>query len=148
MFPISKIILVEDNKHDAFFIHSILKQTDFKGEVMWLKDGQEFINYLEDNDASEILFVLLDIKMPRMGGIATLEKLSKLGIRKYPIILCSASKHIEDIYHGLNFHANAFIIKESDFNHFTQSIKDTYNFWGKRNILKCSEECLKLHKHT
>lgn len=138
-----KILLVEDNEHDAFFINTILKKTDFSGRLIWLKDGQEFLDYIDKNPCHDVLFTLMDIKMPRLSGIETLQALGKKGGKKFPIILCSASNQLSDLQKGMELNANAFVIKSSDFEEFTATIVDTYNFWGKRNVLlRQSEELL------
>ncbi len=132
-----KILLIKDNKFDAEFVSMILSQdAGFEGEIVWLNDGGKFLDYIEQKNHDNVLFALLDLKMPRISGIEVKEVLYRKNFDNFPVIVYSASKQREDIMTCIRLRANAFIEKTVDFDNFKEALVQTYNFWGKFNLLR------------
>src|SRR5579859_6995868 len=76
------ILLAEDDPDDVFFFRCVLKSSGVKNPLAVVKDGVEAIAYLigegqySDREKYPIPAILvLDLKMPRMGGLAALQRI-------------------------------------------------------------------------
>jgi len=75
--------------------------------------------------------LLLDIKMPRMGGIELLQVIRKDPALKFlPIVMLTSSREESDLVTSYELGANAFVVKPVDFNHFIEVIKQIGVFWA------------------
>lgn len=78
----NEVLLVDDDKHTNFFNYILLEEMKLAQRVHLALDGMEALKLIQEghafkNDAdSGAYLILLDIKMPVMGGFEFLEKLS------------------------------------------------------------------------
>ncbi len=78
------ILVVEDEESNRLLLNEFLKNYD----VIFVKDGQEAINYCLN---SKPAIILMDIMMPKMDGVTALSKLKEIEhIRDIPVIACTA----------------------------------------------------------
>ncbi|MHA2072166.1 MAG: response regulator, partial [Candidatus Thorarchaeota archaeon] len=75
-----KILLVEDNKDDVLLTKRALEKANIANQVDVANNGFEALEYLRgegkfsDRDTSkQPVVILLDLKMPRMGGLEFLK---------------------------------------------------------------------------
>ncbi len=100
----NKILVVDDDKEIVKSIEIYLRQENY--EIFKAYDG---IEALEVIDKNEINLVILDIMMPNLDGISTVNKIrEKLNI---PVILLSAKSEDYDKIEGLNKGADDYITK-------------------------------------
>ena len=71
--PLKKVLIVEDCPEDQFLGQIAFRKFDQDIEVMCVFDGVEAIETLKEQDFSPDL-ILLDINMPRMGGLEFLNQ--------------------------------------------------------------------------
>ncbi|MEL6674505.1 MAG: response regulator [Bacteroidota bacterium] len=133
MYPQGKIIVVDDSPFDYEFISLALRETRFGGELIWLKTGVEFLSYLETHPWQEIVFVLMDLKMPCLSGVETLQKLPPAYLGKFPILMMSSSNQDKDVQNCWDLGACAFIAKPIGFEEFCQTFQQIWTFWGELN---------------
>jgi len=129
-----KVVFIEDNIHDAELIRLSFKQTNFKGDLIRFESGPEFFAYLETEDRGEILFLMLDMEMPRMTGIQILERLKQKGLQDFPVVFFSASRNDRNIQYTQELGANAYIYKPLDFDAFQKAVMDIWRFFGELNV--------------
>ena len=84
-FNNNKILLVDDNKLNLKIGTKILKE--FNLDVVCAESGFECIEKIKKNKYD---LVLMDIMMPKMGGVETLRKLKELKFFKTPVIALTA----------------------------------------------------------
>lgn len=106
----TKVMVVED----SITIRNILKNYLASGgfDVITAVDGEDAYNQLKRDNVD---IVVSDIEMPKMNGFM-LTKTIRSGIEvdpNTPIILVSALEKDEDIKRGLEYGANAYIIKSN-----------------------------------
>ena len=77
-----EILVVEDNAQDAEMTIRALRKGNFLNELHWVKDGVEALEFVRCTGAyasrkpiAGIKLILLDIKMPRLGGLDVLREL-------------------------------------------------------------------------
>jgi CheY-like chemotaxis protein len=80
-----KILLVDDEPHIRKFVGTILKQIT-KPTLLEAGDGEEAIALYQKEKPD---LVLLDVNMPLMGGLETLERLMKIDPDAVVIMLTS-----------------------------------------------------------
>jgi len=137
-----KILLVEDNTDDVLLTLRALQRANILNEVVVARDGAEALDYLTSEgqyagrDVSDLpVVVLLDLKMPRMGGLEFLEKIRKIKALKFlPVVILTSSKEDRDICESYNLGANSYIQKPVDFNQFVESIRTLGLYWLVLNV--------------
>ncbi|HTM68866.1 MAG TPA: response regulator [Candidatus Binatia bacterium] len=108
-----KLIIAVDD--DPFFGDLYKAALEPKGfEVVWAQDAAEGYAACE---RSKPALIILDVMMPEKGGFKDgfdlLERLRKGGnCAKTPVIMISAIGGPEDVRHGLELGANAYLAKQ------------------------------------
>src|SRR5690606_17562226 len=77
MAPQTTLLLVEDDPQHAFLILANLEEEGLREQVRHFGDGQKVLDFLFDGPGAsghEHYVMLLDVQMPRVDGIAVLEK--------------------------------------------------------------------------
>ena len=85
-FDNKKVLLVDDNKLNIKVGTKILKEYNL--DITTCESGFECINKIENNNKFDI--ILLDIMMPKMGGVETLKRLKQLDKFDTPVIALTA----------------------------------------------------------
>lgn len=137
-----KILLVEDSTDDVLLTLRALQQANILNEVIVARDGQEATEYLTGEgqyagrDISDRpVVVLLDLKMPRMGGLEFLRRIRTINTLKLlPVVILTSSKEDQDICESYNLGANSYIQKPVDFEQFVQAIRTLGLYWLVLNI--------------
>ena len=99
-----KILIVDDERDIVNALKIYLTAPDM--EIFEAFNGSEALSVLEKEP---IELVLMDIMMPEMDGISTLNKLRERS--NIPVILLTAKSEDTDIIHGLNSGADDYITK-------------------------------------
>ena len=93
------ILLVEDNPLDAELTMRGLRNEKLANRITWVKDGEEALDYVFRRGAyasradSGPRLILLDLKMPRVGGIEVTRAIkSNEKTRRIPIVIMTSSK--------------------------------------------------------
>lgn len=151
MMSSKKILLVEDNTDDVLLTLRALQRANILNEVVVARDGEEALDYLTSEgqyagrDSKDLpVVVLLDLKMPRMGGLELLEKIRKVNSLKFlPVVILTSSKEDRDICESYNLGANSYIQKPVDFDQFVQAIRTLGLYWLVLNVSPSggSDEC-------
>ena len=137
-----KILLVEDNTDDVLLTLRALQRADILNEVIVARDGTEAFDYLTSKgqyagrDSSDLpVVVLLDLKMPRMGGLELLEKIRQISQLKFlPVVILTSSNEDRDICESYKFGANSYIQKPVDFDQFVLAIRTLGQYWLDLNV--------------
>jgi CheY-like chemotaxis protein len=109
------ILVVDDEKHICELYRGELEDEGYA--VTLANSGQEALELVESNPPD---LIVLDIQMPGMDGIETLEKL--LGKDKgIPIILNTAYSHYKEDF--TTWGADAYVVKSSDTSKLKEEIK-------------------------
>ncbi|MDQ7783477.1 MAG: response regulator [Desulfomonilaceae bacterium] len=110
-----RILLVDDERHIRELYRSELEDEGYA--VVLAESGQEALAEVENNPPD---LIVLDIQMPGMDGIETLEKI--LGQDKgIPIILNTAYSHYREDF--TTWGADAYVVKSSDTSKLMREIK-------------------------
>lgn len=112
----SRILLVDDEKD---FVEMLtLRLQEIGEEVLQAYSGLESLEKLKE---TEIDVVILDVKMPGMDGIETLQEIKK----RHPlveVIMLTGHGTIETAVQGMKLGAYDFLIKPADFDDLTTKL--------------------------
>lgn len=140
MIAQKKVILAEDNMADVQLTKIAFEELAIPLEVIHVSDGQELIDYVNSQDLGDIALILLDLNMPRLGGIDVLKHFYQdETFKKLPIVVLSSSKHEADVITCYNYGANAYVCKPIDMDQFHKTITNIANFWAEVNVLPAFE---------
>ncbi|MFZ4619421.1 MAG: response regulator [Bacteroidota bacterium] len=132
-----EIIIVEDDQNDYEITTRILKRRGMSGSIIWLKDGEEALNYFEtlrtvisSEGKRHPRFVILDIKLPKVLGFEVLKKIKEDPQLQYiPVIIFSSSNQERDLVLASQLHANSYIVKPVEYDAYAQSIDEMVTYW-------------------
>jgi CheY-like chemotaxis protein len=131
-----EILLVEDNPDDVELTLRALHEQNLANHVKVVGDGVEALDYLRpDNpaDAPEDGYpklVLLDLKLPRIGGLEVLRRLKAADATKtIPVVVLTSSQEESDLVESYRLGANSYIVKPVDFEQFTGAVVKLGLYW-------------------
>jgi two-component system response regulator len=130
------ILLVEDNTFDAELTIRSFKDQKLANSVTWVKDGEEALDYVfrrgvyAQRAGSDPRLILLDLKMPRVGGIEVTRELKGNGRTKHiPIVVMTSSNEESDIAECYKLGANSYIVKPLDFDALAEVARQAGYYW-------------------
>lgn len=133
----TEILIIEDNRHDEAMILDAFREQNFHDKIRVLRDGEEALDYffgphgcLRKADIHYPRFVLLDLKLPKVGGLEVLNRLkSDERARKIPIIIFTSSNEAKDRIESCLLGANSYIVKPLDADYFSRFVADIVHYW-------------------
>jgi two-component system, response regulator len=132
-----EILLVEDNMGDAELTIRALTKKNLSNKIIHLENGAEALDYLygEGKFSGRETFslpkiVLLDLNMPKVGGIEVLQRIkSDERTKKIPVVILTSSKQDPDIEKCYSLGANSYIVKPVEFGGFAKAVEDIGLYW-------------------
>jgi CheY-like chemotaxis protein len=128
------ILLVEDDKVDRMAIRRALRNLKIANPVVEANHGIEALEYLRGEAGREKVespcLILLDLKMPRMGGIEFLEVLrSDPALRRLVVFVMTTSSNEEDRMQAYDRNIAGYIVKERIGHEFIEAISMLAHYW-------------------
>ena len=135
--PNNTVLLVEDNPDDEVLTLRALRKHNLANEIVVARDGQEALDYLfaegahSDRDAGELpQVILLDLKLPKVDGLAVLERLRAEPQTRYvPVVVLTSSNEDQDMIRSYDLGANSYVRKPVDFEQFTEAARQLGLYW-------------------
>jgi CheY-like chemotaxis protein len=106
------ILIAEDTDVNYFLLTAVLKDT--KAKLVRVKDGQEAIDFIRNN---EVDLILMDINMPNMNGYDATREIKAIR-SDIPIIVQTAMNFNEEHEEAMNAGADDYIAKPIDLKTF------------------------------
>lgn len=133
----SAILLVEDNPDDEELTMLAFKNNRIANPVYVARDGAEALDFLfrkgdyaGRDPKSNPRLVLLDLKLPKIGGLEVLKRLrADPATQTLPVVVLTTSNQDEDIVNSYRFGANSFIRKPVEFGTFNAAIRELGYYW-------------------
>jgi two-component system, response regulator len=132
-----EILLVEDSVGDAELTIRALKKKNLANNLVHLENGAEALDYLfaegkyaDRNIENRPKLILLDLNMPKVGGIEVLKKVkSDERTQKIPVVILTSSSEDPDVETCYKFGANSYIVKPVEFDKFVKSVDELGFYW-------------------
>ncbi|HET6331171.1 MAG TPA: response regulator [Holophagaceae bacterium] len=131
------ILLVEDSDYDAELTLMSFKEARISNPVVRVADGVEALDYLfargahADRDPGDLpAVVLLDLNLPRVGGLEVLSAIRAEERTKYlPVVVLTSSDEDKDRVAAYSQCANSYVCKPVDYNGFAAAAQDLGLYW-------------------
>jgi len=111
MMTTAYVMLVDD---EVPFVETMTKRLDKRGlKIISAFSGEEALKILKRNDTLDV--IILDVKMPGMDGIETLQEIKKI----YPlkeVIMLTGHATVETAIEGMKLGAFDYLMKPCDIN--------------------------------
>lgn len=135
--PDKIILLVEDNEDDVLLTKRAFQKNNVKNELVVVSDGREALDWLfgegehAGRDASVLPeLILLDVNMPRVGGLEVLEKVRADPRTAFvPVVMLTSSKQEEDLIRSYELGANSYVRKPVAFESFVDAVRTLGVYW-------------------
>jgi two-component system, chemotaxis family, response regulator Rcp1 len=131
---VQRILLVEDNPADADLTQVAFETVGTPAEINVLVNGEDAINYLSRrgayHDAVIPQLVLLDLNLPRVGGLEVLAAIKSLqSTRHIPVVVLTSSESGVDITRSYQLGANCYLTKPFGLVAYRDMARRLYEFW-------------------
>ncbi len=124
------ILLAEDDDGHASLIRRNLKRAGVINDVVRVRDGQEALDYLEEmrrkgmQEANTPLLILLDINMPRVGGLDVLRQVkSDPQTSLIPVIMLTTTDDPREVHRCYESGCSVYLTKPVQYEQFVEAIK-------------------------
>jgi two-component system response regulator len=125
-----EILLIEDDPDDAELTIHALKKHNLVNHCHHIDDGEKALEFLYASEDNIPKLILLDLRMPRVDGVAILRKLkSDPDKKKIPVVALLSSKEGKNYLESFQLKADAYIVKPVDFKKFFSAISDLGLTW-------------------
>ncbi|WP_426370512.1 response regulator [Pseudocolwellia sp. HL-MZ7] len=124
------LLLIEDDDIDAMMIQrSFLKQR-ISNKIIRAYDGIEALEFLRSDKAPRPLIILLDLQMPRMGGIEFLKELrADEDLSEIVVFVLTTSQSEEDMLSSYRQHIAGYFVKGKSGEQFLDIINILDSYW-------------------
>ena len=134
---LAAVLLVEDNLSDIDLSKRAFEKANILNPLVVVEDGEEALEYLfcegryaSRNKAEMPSLVLLDLKMPGLGGLEVLKQIrNNPHTRRLLVVILTSSKEEQDVAMGYDLGINSYIRKPVDFHKFAEVIKQLGMYW-------------------
>lgn len=140
MSALQWILLVEDSPRDAELVLEALGEHHLANEVVHVRDGAEALDYLyrrgpfADRAIGQPAVVMLDLKMPKVGGLEVLRQIkSDPALKMIPVVVMTSSREEQDVIESYHSGVNAYVVKPVQFHEFVDAVKQVGGFWAVLN---------------
>ena len=131
------ILLVEDDAAHAEIVRRNLKGGRIANRLEHVTDGQAALDYLyrrngfSDPDKSPRPgIILLDLRMPKMDGLEVLKIIkSDPELLRIPVVILTTSSTETDMARAYDSHANSYLVKPVEFEHFVKLMETLGYYW-------------------
>ena len=131
------ILLVEDNPDDEALTLRAFHKNRIGNKIFIVHDGAEALDFLfctgtyaERGPREIIQVVLLDLNLPKVGGLEVLRRIrADKRTRTLPVVILTSSKEEKDLAEGYEYGANSYVRKPVDFNEFIEAIQHLGLYW-------------------
>jgi chemotaxis family two-component system response regulator Rcp1 len=129
-----EILLVEDNPGDALLTREAFDEARVRNNLHHVTDGVRAMEFLRREGEYERSprpdIILLDLNMPRKGGLEVLEEVKNdPRLKDIPVVVLTTSAAEEDVVRSYQAHANAYITKPVDLAKFLSVVRTLEEFW-------------------
>ena len=132
-----EILLIEDSPEDAELTIRVLKEQNLANRLVWLKNGALGLDFLFGQGAyagrnlvETPRLVLLDLSLPKIGGLEVLQRLkADPRTRRIPVVVLSSSTQDKDILRTYDLGVNSYVSKPVHFEEFAQVVTQMGLYW-------------------
>lgn len=131
---IVNILLVEDDEVDVMNVKRAFKKNNVTNPLFVCNNGVEALEFLKqqkEKAPSEVpKIVLLDLNMPKMGGIDFLKAIRATDDFKFlSVFVMTTSNEDKDKVDAYNLNVAGYILKPLSMERFIEAVSTLNNYW-------------------
>lgn len=125
------ILLVEDDQVDVMNVQRALRKNHILNPLFLAQDGVDALQKLRDGEVPlSRLVVLLDLNMPRMGGIEFLREVrGDADLRRLAVVVLTTSDDERDRIEAYDLNVAGYIVKPVTFVSFAEAMNTLNMYW-------------------
>jgi CheY-like chemotaxis protein len=130
------VLIAEDDENDVFLLRRVAAKASLSIPLVFVRDGQEAIEYLKiaSTTGSFPQLVLLDLKMPKYGGLEVLQWIREQpSLKRLVVIIFTASELEADINRAYDLRANSYLLKPADPDDLVTLLDQIQSYWLQAN---------------
>jgi CheY-like chemotaxis protein len=131
------ILLVEDDEIDVMNVRRAFKKSNITNPLFIANNGLEALEMLRGKDGqppaipSDRRLILLDLNMPKMGGIEFLHELrTDANLRLTPVVVLTTSNQDQDRVEAYNLNVAGYLLKPVTFTTFAELMVALNKYWA------------------
>ena len=130
------ILLVEDDEVDVMNVQRALKKNNATSTLYRAANGIEALAMLRSNNQiatkdNSRLLILLDLNMPKMGGLEFLKELrADPALCNFPVVVLTTSMQDSDLATAYKYNVAGYMIKPITFSSFVETIDVLNRYWS------------------
>ncbi len=135
MANLINILLVEDDEVDIMNVQRAFKKNNIVNPLHIARNGVEALALLKGEGPGPVIptprIILLDINMPRMGGIQFLNELRKMPeLRAISVFVMTTSNEESDKIAAYDLNVAGYILKPLSFEGFSAAVSILNHYWN------------------
>lgn len=131
------MLLVEDNPNDLEFALLALGGAHLAHRIHVARDGAEALDFIfcEGTYATRRItdtprIVLLDLSMPKVGGLEVLKRIrGDSRTKSIPVVVLTSSNEQSDVIESCRFGVSSYVVKPIKFEEFIRLIRELGLYW-------------------
>ena len=130
------ILLVEDDEVDVMNVQRAFKKVNITNPLYVATNGVEALAMLRGKNGeqpevpAQRRLLLLDLNMPKMGGIEFLQELrSDPQLRSTPVVVMTTSNQDRDRVEAYNLNVAGYLLKPVTFSNFIELMATLNKYW-------------------
>lgn len=125
-----RILLAEDDPDDILLLKDAFNSLGAREVIDFADNGEQVLKKLQEDANAELPdLIVVDVNMPRIGGMQTLERLkSDKRLKDIPVLIYTTSTNPVDEERFLRLGAQGYIIKPSSFKKLIETAKYFMSF--------------------
>jgi len=124
------ILLVEDDEVDVMTMRRALKDLRIGNPLYVAGDGEAALDLLRSGKIARPCVILLDLNMPRMGGIEFLRVIKADPVMmSVPVIVLTTSREESDRVDSFQLSVAGYMIKPADYRQFVEVVRTIDLYW-------------------
>jgi len=131
------ILLVEDDEVDVMNVKRAFKKNNITNPLYVAPNGLEALKMLRPvGGQSPIVptkrrLILLDLNMPRMGGLEFLQALrADPDLKSIPVVVLTTSNQDQDRLEAYQLNVAGYLLKPVTFSNFVETMATLNNYWS------------------
>ena len=126
------ILLVEDDEVDVMNVKRAFKKNNISNPLIVASNGLEALSVLRErnSDANKPKIVLLDLNMPKMGGIEFLKEIRQdPELSALSVFVMTTSNEDSDKIEAFNLNVAGYILKPLSMDRFIAAVSTLNSYW-------------------
>ena len=125
------VVVIEDDDDDQYVLNEIFKKLDYANEIVFFKDGNAALEYLNKKDINPFL-ILSDINMPKINGFELRTKVhtnEQLHVKCIPYLFFTTTSTKQSVVDAYALSVQGFFIKPDSYQKLENTIRKIIEYW-------------------